>query len=186
MWRELCSYPWRLALANLLLLPLPRMTFGWLRPGVYRVVGGVSIGNSTLFLGRLTLEGAGSMRRNLSVGSRCMFTTPLYLNLSASITIGNGVVIGHHVVIVTDTHDYGDPAMRGGPRRSLPVRIGDGVWIGARATILPGVTVGRGAVVAAGAVVTGDVASDAMVGGVPARLIRSLGTRPEASEPERS
>jgi acetyltransferase-like isoleucine patch superfamily enzyme len=52
--------------------------------------------------------------------------------------------------------------------------IGDRVWIGANATVLAGVTIGHGAVVAAGAVVTRDVAPDTVVGGVPARVIRNL------------
>jgi maltose O-acetyltransferase len=54
------------------------------------------------------------------------------------------------------------------------VSIGDGVWIGARTTVLPGVTIGSGAIVAAGSVVNRDVEADTMVAGVPARLVRGL------------
>lgn len=57
---------------------------------------------------------------------------------------------------------------------ALPIRIEADCWIGARATILPGVTIGRGATVAAGAVVIKDVEAETLVGGVPARFIRSL------------
>lgn len=174
LWRELTSYPWRLAVAGFLLAPLPRMTGGSLRPLVYRWVGGVDIDFRSIILGRLRFEGAGRLAGNLRVGRGCMFTTPLYLNLSGSIWMGDRVVIGHHVVIITDTHDMTDPSCRGGSRRSLPVRIEDGAWVGACVTVLPGVTIGRGAVVAAGAVVAHDVPANTLVGGVPARLIRSL------------
>jgi len=57
---------------------------------------------------------------------------------------------------------------------ALPIHIEADCWIGARATILPGVTIGRGATVAAGAVVIKDVEAETLVGGVPARFIRSL------------
>lgn len=174
LWSDIRGFRWRLALAHVLLVPLPRMAFGWLRPSVYRFIVGLDIDARSMILGRLSLEGSGGIERNLRVGKGCMFTTPLYLNLSGPISIGQRVVIGHHVVIVTDTHDMSDPSCRGGERRSLPVTVEDGAWIGARSTILPGVTVGRGAVVAAGAVVTRDVPPNAVVGGVPARVLRTL------------
>ncbi len=173
---EIRSIHWRLAFADLLLLFLPRMSFGWLRPLIYRVAGGLQIDARSIILGRLDLEGAGDVRPNLRVGRGCMLTTPLYLNLSDRITIGDRVVIGHHVLVITDTHDMSDPSRRGGTRRSFPVSIEDGAWLGAGSTILPGVTVGRGAVVAAGAVVARDVAPNTMVGGVPARLLKTLPT----------
>jgi acetyltransferase-like isoleucine patch superfamily enzyme len=62
--------------------------------------------------------------------------------------------------------------MRDAGLEALPIRIDDDVWIGGRSVILPGVHIGQGAVVAAGAVVTRDVVPYAVVGGVPARLIR--------------
>ena len=157
-------------------MPGEGLTCGWLRPTLYRWVGGVDVDPRSVFLGTLTLEGSGHIARNLHIGRGCMFTTPLYLNLSGTISIGDEVVIGHHVVIITDTHDMEDPNRRGGSPRSFPVRVEDGVWIGARVSVLPGVTIGRGAVVAAGAVVDRDVPPNTLVGGVPARTIRSLST----------
>jgi acetyltransferase-like isoleucine patch superfamily enzyme len=107
-------------------------------------------------------------------------------------SIGNGVLIGNRVGIVgRNDHDLhavgvsircapwvGDP---GGPRNE-PVSIGDDVWIGYGAIVLSGVGIGRGAVVAAGAVVTGEVEAYAVVAGNPARVV---GSRFDESEQER-
>ena len=96
-----------------------------------------------------------------------------YVNRRSEITCFERVVLGRGCavswdVLVTDT-DYHQ--LRGS-RVSAPVTIGDGVWIGARATVLKGVTIGDGAVVAAGAVVTRDVPARTLVGGNPARVLR--------------
>ena len=85
----------------------------------------------------------------------------------SAITIGDNVAISERVVIRdSDNHRIGDR------ERSAPIHIGDRVWIGVNAVILKGVTIGDGAVVAAGAVVTRDVPAAALVGGVPAKIIR--------------
>lgn len=84
--------------------------------------------------------------------------------------VGDGCQIGHNVVFATLNH-YLEPE-----RRKItypaPIVLEENVWVGAQATILQGVTIGRNAVVAAGAVVTHDVPAGAVVGGVPARVIR--------------
>jgi acetyltransferase-like isoleucine patch superfamily enzyme len=152
---------------------IPRMTFGWLRPALYRLAG-VRIGPHTRIFGVMEIEGPGAIYENVTIGDHCSLTTPLFLNASAAIRIGNRVVIGHHVVIVTDSHRMDDPAQRGGERFARPVAVEDGVWIGARATILAGVTLGQGCVVAAGSVVTRDVPPHTLVGGVPARVLKQL------------
>lgn len=86
------------------------------------------------------------------------------------ITIGDGVMIGPNVTIVTDNHDFANRNVL----KCRPVVIEDQAWIGAGAKIMPGVTVGKNAVVAGGAVVTKDVAANTVVGGNPARVIREL------------
>lgn len=86
------------------------------------------------------------------------------------ITIEEGAMIAANVQLISNNHDLHE-------RRILickPVRIGRNAWIGAGATILPGVTVGDNAVVAAGAVVTKDVPPDTIVGGNPAKFIRAV------------
>jgi acetyltransferase-like isoleucine patch superfamily enzyme len=98
-----------------------------------------------------------------------------FISGNGGVTIGDNVIIGHHVSILTSEHNYADtdvPIQAQGLRLA-PVTIGDDVWIGSGARILAGVTIGRGAIVAAGAVVTGDVPEHAIVAGVPARVVRS-------------
>jgi maltose O-acetyltransferase len=77
-------------------------------------------------------------------------------------------------MILTRRHHLGSPARRYAKLEALPVTIGAGVWVGARAMILPGVTIGDGAVIAAGAVVTKDVPANTVVAGVPATVVREL------------
>ena len=86
------------------------------------------------------------------------------------IDIGDNVQIGPHVTIVTDNHDLEDRYVL----NCRKVTIGNNVWIGGNVVICPGVTIGEYAVVAAGAVVTKDVPDHAVVGGVPAKVIKYL------------
>jgi acetyltransferase-like isoleucine patch superfamily enzyme len=86
--------------------------------------------------------------------------------------IGNNVAVGNYTLVMdTDFHAVGDHTK---PGECSPVVIEDDVWLGARVTVLKGVHIGRGAVVAAGAVVTRDVPPYTLVGGVPAKVIRTL------------
>lgn len=82
--------------------------------------------------------------------------------------IGNNVDIAQEVNIWTEQHDYNSPTYASVCK---PVKIEDYVWIASRATVLPGVTIGKGAVVASGAIVTKDVPPYTVVAGVPARPI---------------
>ncbi|WP_142135158.1 acyltransferase [Arthrobacter sp. SLBN-83] len=88
--------------------------------------------------------------------------------------IERSVSIGPEVYIGTSTHAIGPSYERAGVPSALPVRIGAGTWIGARAVILPGVTIGAGCVIAAGAVVPRDCEPNSLYAGVPARRIRAL------------
>ena len=94
---------------------------------------------------------------------------------AAPIDIGNFVSVGMNVTFLTDTHPIGAHDGRCGPAvTSLPIRVGDGCWIGANATVLAGVQIGPGCVIAAGAVVARDCAPDGLYAGVPARRIKEL------------
>ena len=117
--------------------------------------------------------------KHLTVGEGVFLNSGCRFQDQGGITIGAGSLIGHCVVLATLNHEE-NPARRG-DLHPAPIRIGENVWIGAHATVCPGVTIGDGAIVAAGAVVTRDVPANTVVGGVPARVIRAI----ERSEQER-
>jgi acetyltransferase-like isoleucine patch superfamily enzyme len=91
-----------------------------------------------------------------------------------SVVIGNGTKIGEHVTVRDGNHDHSVP-LREMKFTASPVRLGEDVWLGAKATVLAGVAVGGGASVGAGSVVTKDVEPGSKVGGVPARPLGSRG-----------
>ncbi len=110
--------------------------------------------------------------KNLVFGKRVFVNAGCKFQDQGGITIGDDVLIGQNVVIATLNHAM-DPDSRA-DMTPKPVHIGNKVWVGANATILPGVNIGEGAIVAAGAVVTKDVPARTVVGGVPARIIKTL------------
>jgi len=115
---------------------------------------------------RTLVSGWGRLR----VGDRVFINTGSVIISTLEITIGDDVAFASDVYVI-DSNSHG---MEGRPFVEAPVRIGDGTWVGARAMILPGVTIGKRVVVGAGAVVTRDVPDDSLVAGNPARVIRSL------------
>ena len=111
--------------------------------------------------------------KKLFVGSNSIVGHRALLDARMGLRIGNNVNISNEVMIWTLHHDYNDA---GFAQTGAPVVIEDDVWLCSRAIILPGVTVGRGAVVAAGAVVSRNVAAYTVVGGVPAKPISQRST----------
>ena len=95
-----------------------------------------------------------------------------HISVSIGVDIGRNVRIGPNVVIIDD--DFHDATNHSSAGKTGPIRIHDNVWIAMGAMVLKGVTIGEGAAVAAGAVVTKDVAPYTLVGGVPAKYIRNL------------
>ncbi|MDE7168001.1 MAG: sugar O-acetyltransferase [Clostridia bacterium] len=110
--------------------------------------------------------------QNITVGKNVFINSGCCFQDQGGIEIGDNALIGQQVVIATLNHDL-IPEKRAN-MLPAPVKIGNGVWIGAHATILSGVTIGNGAVVAAGAVVTKDVPANTVVGGVPAKIIKTV------------
>lgn len=134
------------------------------RNAFYRRVMRVELAaGSSIHMGcRLTSIGA------LTIGAGTSIDQNAMLDARGGLTIGVAVATGPDLMLLTAEHDPHSPTFAG---RFAPVAIGDRVWLGARVTVLPGVSIGEGAVVAAGAVVTRDVAPYTIVGGVPARVI---------------
>lgn len=110
--------------------------------------------------------------KNISIGKNVFFNTGCSFQDRGGITIGNGCQIGMNVTIATLNH--GLSLEKRNTTYSSPVEIGGNVWIGSNATILPGVTIGDNSVVAAGAVVTKDVPGNAVVAGVPAKVVKEI------------
>ena len=110
--------------------------------------------------------------KNIAIGRNVFINSGCHFQDQGGIAIGDGALIGHNVVLATVNHAL-EPEKRR-RNRYAPIRIGENVWIGSNATILPGVTLGDWAVVAAGAVVTKDVPPMTVVGGVPARVLRTI------------
>jgi acetyltransferase-like isoleucine patch superfamily enzyme len=110
--------------------------------------------------------------KNIRFGKNVLINSGCRLQDQGGITIGDGALIGHSVVLTTLNHAI-DPDRRQ-DLFPVPIAIGKNVWIGASATVLPGVTVGDNAIIAAGAVVTKNVPADTIVGGVPAETIRMI------------
>lgn len=173
---ELGALPIRFVVAQAVCGVLPPFVGVRLRTRILRL-GGLHIGRGTTVWGRIVVGGAADPAGRLSFGDQCMVNGGCTFDVAAPITVGRNVAFGQEVLVVTGGHEIGPPGRRAAALVARPVTIGEGAWLGARAIVLPGVTVGAGAVVAAGAVVTRDVLPNTMVAGVPARQIGDLTDR---------
>lgn len=106
----------------------------------------------------------------LHLGKNVFFNTGLSMMSIGTVTVGDGSMVGPDVGFFTTNHDLKDV----GRMSTKEIRIGKNVWIGARANILPGVTIGDGAVIGTGAVVTKDIPAHTVAVGNPARVIRKI------------
>ncbi|HEX3907206.1 MAG TPA: acyltransferase [Mycobacteriales bacterium] len=106
----------------------------------------------------------------IRIGDRVFINSGTVLFSVVAVVIGNDVAIANEAYLM-DSDSHG---VEGRPVKEAPIHIGDGSWIGARAMILPGVTIGSRCLVAAGAVVSRDIPDDTLVAGNPARVIREL------------
>jgi maltose O-acetyltransferase len=149
----------------------PHLSFNRTRTAILRAAG-FRIGDRSWMMGPLTITGPGDPRDLFSIDADTLITGPLYVELSAEVRIGKRVRFGHHVSLLTLEQEIGGGWPGGGEASSI--FIGDGVWLGSRVTLLGGSRIGPGSVVAAGAVVGGDMPPNTLVGGVPAKPIRDL------------
>ncbi len=110
--------------------------------------------------------------KNITLGENVFINAGCHFQDHGGVTLGDGCQIGHNVVFATLNHGL-SPEDRENTYPA-PIMLGRNVWVGSNATLLPGVVVGDNAVIAAGAVVTRDVATDTIVGGVPAKFIKRI------------
>ena len=110
--------------------------------------------------------------KNIKIGRDVFINSGCHFQDQGGIEIGDGALIGHNVVLATINHDL-NPAMNR-VNHYAPIKIGKHVWIGSNATVLQGVTIGDWSVVAAGAVVTRDIPPMTVVGGVPAKILKTI------------
>ncbi len=110
--------------------------------------------------------------KNIRIGKNVFVNACCCFQDQGGITLGDGALIGHRVTLATLNH--GETAADRGDLTPAPIVIGRNAWLGANVTVVPGVSIGDGAIVAAGAVVTRDVPPMTVVGGVPARKLRDV------------
>ena len=113
-------------------------------------------------------------------GKHVHFGKNIYVNFNLTLVddthiyVGDGVMFGPNVTVCTGTHPVHPELRARQAQYNLPVHIGDNVWVGAGAVILPGVTIGEGSVIGAGAVVTRDIPANVVAAGVPCRVLRPI------------
>ncbi len=129
-----------------------------------------SVGADTLIRSPLHVD----FGSHLTIGARCFVNYGLVALDVAAITIGDDVQIGPNVQLLTPTHPVAAQARRDKWESAAPITIGDNVWLGGGAIVLPGVSIGANSVVGAGAVVTRDLPADVVAVGNPARVIRTV------------
>jgi maltose O-acetyltransferase len=165
----------KLRLANFACGLLPDFGSGVVRTRVYRLIGmdigaGASIAGNIEFVGGLP-----GFYGKIHIGPGTNIANRVTISLDAEVRLGANVSLSPYVKIYTGTHSIGPGSNRRGPEvLAKPVVVEDGSWIGLGALLLPGVTIGHGSIVAAGAVVDADVPPDSFVSGNPAQVVQQL------------
>lgn len=138
------------------------------RYALYRAAG-IHTESPNIFSG-VTFRGSAPV----SIGARTFVNHGTVFEANAPITIGADTHIAMECLFVTSDHPWQDDGQFSNLSTNVPITVGDRCWLGARVTVLPGVTIGDGVVVAAGAVVTKDCEAHGVYGGVPAKRLRDL------------
>ena len=110
--------------------------------------------------------------KNIHIGKNVFINSGCHFQDQGGITIGDGTLIGHCVVLATINHDFSPQNRKN--EHIKPIVIGKNVWVGSHSTITQGVTGGDGSIIAAGAVITKDVPAGVIVGGVPAKFLKTI------------
>lgn len=156
---------------RILLKFLPLQAFSKINRYCFKLMGHV-IGSDTVVYSSVEMLGLIKVEigKDTFVGHRTLF-----MGGDSVIKIGNNCDISSNVSLIGGSHEIGDSKRRAGKGISMDITIGDGVWIGYRSLIMGGVTIGDGAIIAAGSVVNKSVPKNTIFGGVPAKEIRKLG-----------
>ena len=162
IWEKLFKKEWQ----RYMLFQVGLLPFHNIRRFIYSALG-AEIGKNVIFHFRTEIRGI----HRLKIGSGTIIGDNALLDARRGLTIGKNVNLASDVTIHPGGHNIRDPFFRAPALNSSPVVIGDRVYIGARAMILNGVTIGEGAVLCAGCVVTKDVEPYAIVAGIPAKKI---------------
>lgn len=140
----------------------------------YAFFWGITVDDKVRFGKNLFIEAP----HKLTIGQECIINNGVHIYTGfcndSKVVIGNKVGVGLDSLITTNSHIIGPSSQRCGNNTSQTVVIEDGVWIGANVTVLQGVTIGHGGIIAAGAVVTKSTEPDCLYAGVPAKKIRNL------------
>lgn len=110
--------------------------------------------------------------KNITIGKNVFINSGCKFQDQGCITLGDGALIGHNVVFATLNHEFA-PKNRS-TTIPAPIVIGKNVWIGANATVVPGVTIGDNAIIAAGALVAADIPANSLAAGVPAKILKNI------------
>lgn len=157
---EMAHWLTRVSPATSFLLPLS------IRRGLLRMAG-LRIGR------RVTgLRQCGFETKRISIGDGSFVNVGCWFEGAGQVDIGSNVFLGPQVMIITSVHESDESGQAARMPTPGRVSIGDRCWLGARVTVLPGVTIGEGTIIGAGAVVTRDCKPNAVYVGVPARQIR--------------
>lgn len=150
---------------------LPRLRiFNFIKASYLSIVFKANVGDRVVFYPGVWIFSG----RNLSLGDDVDLAKGVLLTTDGGLTIGDRVLVGYSTHILTSNHNVPELPLRifDAGHIKKPVIIHNDVWIGANCIILPGVTIGEGAIVAAGSVVTKDVPENAYVAGTPAKVIK--------------
>lgn len=111
---------------------------------------------------------------NIKLGKNIFININNYFMDGATIEIGDNVFIGPSCGFYTANHPLDYQRRNQGLEKALPIKVGDNCWFGANVSVMPGVTIGSGCVIAAGAVVTKDMPDNSLIAGIPAKVVKEL------------
>jgi acetyltransferase-like isoleucine patch superfamily enzyme len=146
----------------------PEQRANWLRRFGFR------LGQGTKIEGMPQITGTRALFDSFVTGEHCELGADCILDLHEQITLGHHVTLGPGTMLLTSSHELGPSSHRAGNVTYAPVTVQNGAWVMARAIILPGVTIGEGAIVEVGAVVNKNVRAHTRVGGSPAVQLEVL------------